>query len=217
MLHQVRRLAIQGAKNESAVSFKARNSGEVIALDLEAGAVGVVARHGNALSAVAVSPSVIAAGEIARRALALTANGRATMRASVHQRVDLAASVAGQDDRPEAKSARDEIIGLADFAFVAKIDPRATENPDQLLGKDRGIGVERAMHSAVLHQVIPSRRRVVHTSQAITRSIRPRQQDWTRPPTPARPPLLKAGASRARRQASPPGKEAGPRCTFVAV
>jgi hypothetical protein len=38
--------------------------------------------------------------------------------------------------------------------------------------------------------VIPSRSGVVHTPQAITRSIRPRQQDWTPRHGEARSPTL---------------------------
>src|SRR5262249_39306884 len=150
--------------DESAISLQARNPPQVIAVEREARPVGVIARHGYALPVVAVGPSVIAAGEIARRAFTLAAHGGGPMRASVHQRVDFAAAVAGQDDRAQAEVAGDEIVGLGDFALVAEVNPRAAEDPDHLLGEDRRVGVERAMDPLLLPQVIPSRSHVAHTS-----------------------------------------------------
>ena len=42
------------------------------------------------------------------------------MRASIQQRMDFAGAIARDDQRTQAETARDEVVGLGDLAFMAE-------------------------------------------------------------------------------------------------
>src|ERR1700730_3581419 len=84
------------------------------------------------------------------------------MRTSVQQRMDSSIAAAGKDNRSQSKPAGNEIILPGDFGLMPKIDPGAAKNFDHFLGKDGGVGVERAMHPMLLHQVIPPQGSKLH-------------------------------------------------------
>src|SRR5207244_4484552 len=83
-----------------------------------------------------IAPAVIRTHELDRVAFVVPADLHPAMPARVEEHVDLAATVARQDDRLLAHRRDEEIAGLRDLAFMADEEPRAGEHAVELLAID---------------------------------------------------------------------------------
>src|SRR5262249_3837206 len=83
----------------------------------------LAARHADEAALLVEGPGVVAAGEGAAVARALAADQRAAMRTGVVERVQPVVAVAGEEQRPPADPAREEVAGLLQLRRMAEIEP----------------------------------------------------------------------------------------------
>jgi hypothetical protein len=76
------------------------------------------------------------------------------MRAPVDEDADRAVGVSGHDDGLTPHASREEVTRPGDLALVAEDEPRAPEDAIQLEIEQRGIGVDRAMDTVGLDQLL---------------------------------------------------------------
>jgi hypothetical protein len=88
------------------------------------------------------------------------------MGASIKEGMDLAVGRTSGDDGPPPYRGRFEVVGLWNFRFMEKKDPRATEDFSHLLFEDLRVREQRAVnHSIRAHQMVVSASNCLRRSQ----------------------------------------------------
>ena len=124
-------VGVQAAEQEAAVALEPGDPGQVVAALLVegfrvAGAVRVL--HLQQFAAVVECPAVERASEGRLVVALVAADHGAAMATGVDERVQLALSVAGDEDGLTAHERREVIVLVRDLAFMRHVDPVAFED-----------------------------------------------------------------------------------------
>ncbi len=137
VFEQRRNVRVEGDEDESLVDLQARYATQPHGrLELVGRLVGVGVRDRGEVTVVAECPGVVEALEEPGRALALTAQHGAAVRAGVQEGVHLAGGVPAEDERPAPEGADLEVVGVGDLGLVAEVEPGVCPHPAAFPGED---------------------------------------------------------------------------------
>src|SRR5277367_1883685 len=145
----------EAAEHKALVRVDSRHSPEgKVELAL---AVALEERETDQFAVVAIRPTVVRAAKCRRAALGVVAYLVAPMCAAVQQEVQNPVAAAGHDDVLQPEAFSHVVAGLGHFGLMTDENPAAIPDLAEFLGKDRRVGVQRAVHLVTLDQpVIPT-------------------------------------------------------------
>jgi hypothetical protein len=147
----------KAGENQPAILLDARRFDQRKLAAIEIAPVAASIRHSYQVAFVVVGPAVVPAAKVARIAALLLTDCRRPMHTAVHQDMDLAVLVAGQNCRLGADADRLVVARLGDLALMTDEHPVAFEDAFHLELEDAGLEIDSAVHPRVLNQIFEIR------------------------------------------------------------